>query len=113
MSTDVLMVRVYLSEGDQGRRTNLMREILSALHDKHAVKGVTVFRGVAGFGADGEVHADDMLRLSVDLPLVIEFFDEPPAAEAAIGLLETMVTQGHIVSWPAKRHGAVPAPAQS
>ena len=51
MSTDVLMVRVYLSEGDQGRRTNLMREILSALHDKHAVKGVTVFRGVAGFGA--------------------------------------------------------------
>ena len=110
MSTDVLMVRVYLSEGDQGRRTNLMREILSALHDKHAVKGVTVFRGVAGFGADGEVHADDMLRLNVDLPLVIEFFDEPPAAEAAIHLLETMVTQGHIVSWPAKRHGAaVPA----
>ena len=51
MATDVLMVRVYLSEGDQGRRTNLMREILSALHDKHAVKGVTVFRGVAGFGA--------------------------------------------------------------
>ena len=114
MSTDVLIVRVYLSEGDQGRRTNLMREILSALHDKHAVQGVTVFRGVAGFGADGEVHADDMLRLNVDLPLVIEFFDEPLAAEAAIHFLETMVAQGHIVSWPAKRHaGAVPAPAQS
>jgi uncharacterized protein len=114
MMTEVLMVRVYLSEGDQGRRTNLMREILSALHDKHAVKGVTVFRGVAGFGADGEVHADDMLRLNVDLPLVIEFFDEPPAAEAAIHFLETMVALGHIVSWPAKRHGAaLPAPAQS
>jgi PII-like signaling protein len=114
MSTDVLMVRVYLSEADYGRRTTLMREILSALHDRHAVKGVTVFRGVAGFGADGEVHAGDMLRISVDLPLVIEFFDEPPAAKAAIHFLETMVAQGHIVSWPAKRHGAaVPPPPQS
>jgi uncharacterized protein len=111
MANDVLMVRVYLSEGDQGQRTNLMREILSALHDKHAVQGATVFRGVAGFGADGEVHADDMLRLNVDLPLVIEFFDEPTAADAAIHFLETMVTQGHIVSWPAKRHGAAALPS--
>jgi uncharacterized protein len=112
MSTDVLMVRVYLSEGDRGRRTTLMREILSTLHDRHAVKGVTVFRGVAGFGADGEVHADDMLRINVDLPLVIEFFDEPPAAEAAIHFLEPMVAQGHIISWPAKRYCApVPPPS--
>jgi uncharacterized protein len=110
MSTDVLIVRIYLSEADHGRRTTLMREILSALHDRHAVKGVTIFRGVAGFGADGEVHADDMLRLSVDLPLVIEFFDEPPAAEAAIHLLEPMVVQGHIVSWPAKRYGDASLP---
>jgi len=114
MSTDVLMVRIYLSEADHGRRKTLMREILSTLHDRHVVKGVTVFRGVAGFGADGEVHADDMLRLNVDLPLVIGFFDESPAAEAAIHLLETMVAQGHIVSWRAKRHGAaVPPPPQT
>jgi hypothetical protein len=111
MSTDVLMVRVYLSEADHGRRTTLMREILSILHDRHAVKGVTVFRGVAGFGASGEVHANDILRLNVNLPLVIEFFDEPEAAEAAIRFLETMVAQGHIVSWPAKRDGAaIPPP---
>ena len=82
MSTDVLMVRAYLSEADHGRRRTLMREILTALHDRHAVKGVTVFRGVAGFGADGDFHADDMLRINVDLPLVIEFFDEPTAQNA-------------------------------
>ena len=98
---------VYLSEADHGRRRTLIREILSILHDRHIVRGVTVFRGIAGFGADGEVHADDMLRLNVDLPLVIEFFDEPAAAEAAIHLLETMVAQGHIVAWPARRYGAV------
>ena len=111
MANDVLMVRIYLSEGDQGRRTTLMREILSILHDRRVVHGVTVFRGVAGFGADGVVHADDMLRIDVDLPLVIEFFDEPDAAEAAIHLLEPMVAQGHIVSWPAKRYGAAAPPS--
>jgi uncharacterized protein len=105
MANDVLMVRVYLSEGDHGRRTTLMREILSILHERRVVRGVTVFRGVAGFGSDGEVHAGDMLRLNVDLPLVIEFFDEPTAAEAAIHLLDPLVPAGHIVSWPAKRHG--------
>jgi uncharacterized protein len=110
MATDVLMVRIYLSEADHGRRKTLMREIFSLLHDRHAVQGVTVFRGVAGFGPDGEVHADNMLRLTVDLPLVIEFFDEPAAAEAAIHLLDDLVPGGHIVSWPAKCHGAACAP---
>ena len=45
MANDVLMVRIYLSEADHGRRKTLMREILSILHDRHAVQGVTVFRG--------------------------------------------------------------------
>ena len=109
MTNDVLMVRVYLSEAEHGRRKTLMREIFSLLHDQHAVQGVTVFRGVAGFGPDGEVHADNMLRLTVDLPLVIEFFDQPEVAEAAIHLLDDLVPGGHIVSWPARRYGpAVP-----
>ena len=105
MANDVLMVRIYLSEADHGRRRTLMQEIFSILHDRHAVQGVTVFRGVAGFGARGEVHADDILRLNVDLPLVIEFFDEPEVAEAAIHLLDDLVPGGHIVSWQARRHG--------
>jgi PII-like signaling protein len=112
MANDVLMVRIYLNEADHGRRKTLMREIFSLLHDRHAVRGVTVFRGVAGFGAGGEVHADDMLRLTVDLPLVVEFFDEPEAAEAAIHLLDDLVPGGHIVSWPAKCHGAACGPRE-
>jgi PII-like signaling protein len=79
------------------------------LHDRHAVQGVTVFRGVAGFGG-GEVHANDILRLTVDLPLVIEFFDEPEVAEAAIHLLDDLVPGEHIVSWPAKRYSAAALP---
>lgn len=101
MSNNIMMVRVYISEADHGRRKTLMQEILSLLQDRHAVQGVTVFRGIAGFGASGEMHADDILRLNVDLPLVIEFFDEPKVVEAAIGLLDDLVPTRHIVSWPA------------
>ena len=105
MGDDILMVRIYLSEADHGRRKTLMQEIFALLKDRHAVQGVTVFRAIAGFGADGEVHAGDILRLNVDLPLVIEFFDAPEAAEAAISLLDALAPGGHIVSWSAKRHG--------
>ncbi len=110
MANDILMVRIYLSESDQGRRKRLMQEILTLLQDRHAVQGVTVFRGIAGLGAGGEVRADDILRLNVDLPLVIEFFDEPKVAEAAIHLLDDLVPGGQIVSWPAMKYGATKLP---
>ena len=87
-----------------------MQEILTLLQERHAVQGVTVFRGIAGFGTSGEVRADDILRINVDLPLVIEFFDEPKVAQAAIGLLDGLVPGGHIVSWPAQRYGKTALP---
>jgi PII-like signaling protein len=96
-----MMVRIYLSEADHGRRKNLMQEILNILHDQHRVRGVTVFRGIAGFGETGKVHASDILRLMVDLPLVIEFFDEPTVVEAVLGLLSGLIPDGRIVSWRA------------
>ncbi len=110
MGNEILVVRIYLSEADHGRRKTLMQEILTLLQSQHAVQGVTVFRGIAGFGASGEIRADDILRLNVDLPLVIEFFDEPKVAEAAIHLLDNLVPGGHIVSWPARRYGATALP---
>jgi uncharacterized protein len=101
METDITVVRIYLSEGDQGRRSSLMQEILNLLRDKHRVKTVTVFRGIAGSGERGETHASDVLRILVDLPLVIEFFDENAIVEAVLPLLKQMVPDGRILSWPA------------
>jgi PII-like signaling protein len=67
----VTIARIYIKEGDKIENHNLMQEIFKLLHDQHKVHGVTVFRGVAGFGSrGGEVHADDLLRLIVHLPLV-------------------------------------------
>ena len=101
MESEVTVVRIYLKESDHGRRKTLMEEVLNILHDQHRVHGVIVFRGIAGFGSKGPVHAADVLRLMVDLPIVIEFYDEPAVAKAAIGLLDGLVPPGHIVHWQA------------
>jgi uncharacterized protein len=101
MDTDVTVVRIYLKESDHGRKKPLMEEILNILQDQHQVHGVVVFRGIAGFGSKGAVHSADLLRLMVDLPLVIEFYDSPAVAEAAIALLSDLVPAGHIIRWPA------------
>jgi uncharacterized protein len=90
-----------LKESDHGRKTSLMEEILNILHDQHRVHGVVVIRGIAGFGSKGAVHSADLLRLMVDLPLVIEFYDKPDVAEAAIALLSDLVPAGHVVHWRA------------
>ncbi len=100
MEKDMVLVRIYLSEADQGRKHNLLDEIMELLHDRHRVHGVTVFRGIAGFGAKGVVHSADLLRLAQRLPLVVEFFDEPKVVEAALKALDELLPSGHIISWP-------------
>jgi PII-like signaling protein len=109
MASQVTIARIYLKEADHGRRKTLMEEILNILQDQHRVHGVVVFRGIAGFGSKGEVHAADILRLTVDLPIVIEFFDQPAVVEAAIGLLKGLVPDDHIVHWSASC-GIAPPP---
>ncbi len=104
-----MVVRVYLREADHGRRKTLMDEILNILHDQRRAQGIVVFRGIAGVSETGEILAADLLRLSVDLPLVVEFFDEPSAAETAIGLLEAIVPANHILCWRAVQRQAKPA----
>ncbi|MGH6672009.1 MAG: DUF190 domain-containing protein [Xanthobacteraceae bacterium] len=101
MSREITIVRVYIHEGDHGRRKSLMKEIMDLLHDRHRVKGLNVFRGIAGFDETGEVYAADMLRLNVHLPLVIEFFDDPEAVEATMELLHGLVPDSHVVHWNA------------
>ena len=94
---EVTMVRVYLTEADR-----LLKKVLSRLHDEEKVRGVTVFRGVSGFGKSGAVHSSGLLDLSSDLPVVVEFFDEPGKVAEIIAHLNTLVGAGHIVSWPAE-----------
>lgn len=101
MSKPVKVVRVYITETEKDHGENLYKELFRLLHDTHQVHGVTVFRGIAGFGSKGEVHSSDLLRLSVNLPLVLEFYDDPKVVDAALKMLAKHVSESHIVSWDA------------
>ena len=101
MDTDLTVVRIYLTEAEQGRHKSLMHEVLSLLHDKHRIKQVTVFRGIAGTGDRGEARAADVLRVLVDLPLVVEFFDKPAVVEAVLPIIKQMIPNSRILSWSA------------
>lgn len=92
---EVTLVRVYLRE----EKAHLSR-LLARLNDEHRVRGVTVFRGVAGFGQSGELHSSTLLDVSLDLPVVIEFFDHADKVAEVVEELYAVVGPGHIVSWP-------------
>ncbi len=92
----ITMVRIYLTEGD-----HQLKALLAYLHDVEKVTGVTAFRGIAGFGQSGKMHTSDLLDLSLDMPLVVEFFDEQQKIERVLQHLDNMIEPGHIVSWPA------------
>ena len=92
----VTMVRIYLHEAKSH-----MKELLQYLHDEIKVRGVTVFRGITGFGNSGQYHSSTLMDVSLDLPIVIEFFDEPDKVRSIIEELNNRVKAGHIAWWPA------------
>lgn len=92
----VEMVRIYLTEHE-----GVLDAILRCLHDEHRVRGVTVFRGISGFGASGRMHEARWTDLSLDLPVVVEFFDAPERTAEARAALEQWMEAGHMVHWPA------------
>ena len=96
-TTDVRIVRIYLHEGK-----DILTKIMKQLQGN--VRGVTVFRGIAGFGDHGELHTAALIDLSLDLPLVVEFFEESQKASELIETLNGLDEVHHILSWPASVH---------
>ena len=95
--SSVTIARVYLHEAKSHRD-----ELLNYLHDECKVRGVTIFRGIAGFGVSGEYHSATFIDMSLDLPVVIEFFDEHDKVLEIIDRLNDKIKPGHIVFWTAK-----------
>ena len=96
-SNEVTVVRIYLHEG-QGH----LDRLIDHLHDLDKVRGLTVFRGIAGFGDSGELHTSRLIDLSLDLPLVVEFFDTPEKIAAILEGLNGAVKPRHVLSWKAQ-----------
>jgi PII-like signaling protein len=95
METEARMVRVYLSESDRE-----IGRLIECLRDELGVRGVTIVRGIEGYGRSGVVHSASLLDLSGDLPLILEFFDRPEKVQKAIARITDFVDPGHLVSWP-------------
>jgi uncharacterized protein len=80
-------VTVYLSDGAKNKGVPVYTSILDLLH-KSGIAGASVFKGVAGFGADHRMHAAHIVELSDHLPLKVEFIDSREKIEALMPQLE-------------------------
>lgn len=92
---NVWVARIYVNEGEH-------EEIFQRLHDDHKVMGVTVYRGITGFGKSGETHSSTLLDVSFDLPVVIEFFDDANRVSEALEALGDLVPDGHVITYEAQ-----------
>ena len=93
----VTIARIYVTEGQR-----VHEKIFERLHDEHKVKGVTMFRGIAGFGESGETHSSNLLELSFDMPIDVEFFDKNEQVRAALESLSDLTSSCRVVTFSAE-----------
>jgi hypothetical protein len=84
---------VYIGEADKWHHLPLYEAIVLKARELH-MAGATVLRGPMGFGADSRIHTAKILRLSEDLPIVIDIIDSAEKIAALIPHLEQMVKGG-------------------
>ena len=90
---EALLVRIYIGESDTHDGRPLYDAIVRRLRER-GIRGVSVFRGIEGFGRSSRVHTTRILALSEDLPILIEAVDATDAIRAVLPELETMVGGG-------------------
>jgi len=110
-----LLVRIYFGESDHWHGRPLYQAIVEFLRERHFA-GATVLRGMEGFGAKAHLHTTRILRLSEDLPVVVEIIDEESKLRAILPELDAMVGDGLItcerVEVFAHRSGTAEEPVQ-
>ena len=93
LTGEQILVRVFIGESDKWHHRSLATALIERLRAEHFA-GATVFHGVAGFGAHSVLHTSKILRLSEDLPIVIEIVDSEERMDLLTGILDEMVTEG-------------------
>jgi hypothetical protein len=88
-------MRIFLGQADRWERKPLSTALLE-LFRARGLAGATVVQGVAGFGPDSIVHEAHLLRLSQDLPVVIEVVDTQAHIDAVLGDVDRMMSGGLI-----------------
>ena len=104
---DAVLLRVFIGESDRFQHRPLYEAIVLKAREMH-LAGATVLRGPMGFGHSSRLHTAKILRLSEDLPLVIEIVDAEDRINAFVPVIDVMMTHGLITLEKVKvyRYGA-------
>jgi PII-like signaling protein len=90
---EAMLLRIFLGESDRWEHTPLYEAIVLKARELH-LAGATVLRGPMGFGKSSRLHTAKILRLSMDLPLVIEIVDTEEKIQAFLPVLDKMLRGG-------------------
>jgi PII-like signaling protein len=101
--TEGCLLRIYISESDRDDGHPLDEAIVDALRTA-GISGATVIRGIAGYGGSAVLHTTHVLRLSDDLPLVIEAVDTAEKVKSILPHLGEIAPNALIVSQPIRIH---------
>lgn len=91
-TTSITVARIYSREKEHN-----LQNALKFLHDEHRVMGATIIRGIQGFSLDGVMHEVSLVDLSLDLPLILEFFDTPERVKIVLEALETQISHHAVI----------------
>jgi hypothetical protein len=89
------LLRIFIGESDRWHGKPLYEAIVLAAREQ-GLAGATVLRGPMGFGANSHIHTAKILRLSEDLPMIIEIVDVENKIHEFLPLLDEMVAEGLI-----------------
>jgi hypothetical protein len=90
---DNRLLRIFIGESDADDGRPLYQGIVEILR-REGLAGATVLRGIEGFGKSSRLHTSHILRLSEDLPIVIECVDTADRIEAILPVLDEMIGDG-------------------
>src|SRR5207237_20866 len=90
---DAVLLRIFIGEADRWQHRPLYEAIVLKARELH-LAGATVLRGPMGFGKSSRMHTAKILRLSMDLPVVIEIVDSEEKVNALLPALEEMIGGG-------------------
>lgn len=90
---DAVLLRIFIGESDRWKHRPLYEAIVMKARELH-MAGATVLRGPMGFGAASRIHTAKILRLSMDLPTIIEIVDTEEKVNALLPALDEMMGSG-------------------
>jgi len=95
--SDAMLLRIFIGESDKHGGKPLYEAIVLKAREMH-LAGATVLRGPMGFGHSSRVHTAKILRLSEDLPLVIEIVDSKEKIDGFLAALDGMMGSGLVTT---------------